>query len=57
MLRITLLFALVLESRPDDGALVVDNDDALNVFVGLHSVEGLFDFRHVWIEVLKMKNY
>ena len=28
----------------DDGALAVDDDDALHVFVGLHAVEGLFDF-------------
>ena len=47
MLRITLLFALVLESRSNNGALAVDDDDALDVFVGLHSVEGLFDFGHV----------
>lgn len=51
----TLLFAFVLEGRSDDGTFVVDDDNALDVFVGLHSVEGLFDFGHGWIEVLKMK--
>ena len=42
----TLLLALALEGGADDGALIIDNDDALDVFVGLHSVEGLFDFGH-----------
>ena len=50
----TLLFAVVLESGPDDGTFVVDDDNTLDVFVGLHSVESLFDFGHGWVEVLKI---
>jgi len=40
----TLLFALILESRSDDGTFTIDDDNTLNIFMGLHSVECLFDF-------------
>jgi hypothetical protein len=43
-----------LESGPDDGTFVVDDDNTLDIFMGLHSVEGLFDFGHDWVEVLKI---
>ena len=39
--EVTLFFAFVLVSGFDDVALVVYYDDALNVLMGLHPVEGL----------------
>ena len=41
---ITLFLAFRGIGRADDGALAVDDDNALYIFVGLHAVEGLFDF-------------
>lgn len=43
---LTFLLALVGVGRSDDRALVVDDDDALHVLVGLHTVQGLFHLRH-----------
>ena len=51
----TLLFALVLEGGPDDGTFVVNDDNSLNVFVGLHSVESLFDFGHGMLDIFLFK--
>lgn len=42
----TFFLAFVGVGRADDGALAVDDDDALHVLVGLHAVEGLLHFRH-----------
>jgi hypothetical protein len=45
MIRLgTLFLAFILEGGPDDGTFSIDDDDALYVFMGLHSVESLFYF-------------
>lgn len=43
---LTFLLALVGVGRSDDRTLVVDDDDALHVLVGLHTVQRLFHLRH-----------
>ena len=53
MKKCTLLFTLILESGSDDGTFTIDDDDSLNIFMSLHSVECLFDF---WHEELSFKN-
>lgn len=40
----TLLFAFVCIGRPDDGSLVVDDDNALHVLVSLHAIECFLHF-------------
>ena len=42
----TLFFAFVGVGGANDGALRVDDDDALDIFVCLHAVEGLLHLRH-----------
>lgn len=42
----TFLFAFVRVGGTDEGAIIVDNDDALDVFVSLHAIEGFLDLRH-----------
>ncbi len=43
----TLLFAFILEGWSDYGTFSINDDDALDIFMGLHSVEGLLDFWHL----------
>lgn len=42
--RNTLLFAFGGVGGANDGTLVIDDDDALNILVSLHSVESFFHF-------------
>jgi len=47
MLICTLLLALVGVGGTNDGTLAVNDDDALDIFVGLHAVEGFLNLRHL----------